>query len=66
MTFHEHPIRNADQFIKLDKKKLKEATAQQEENGKNGGDDNKKRKYNAVNADVDVTDGSLSLKERKI
>ena len=36
----------ADQFIKLDKKKLKEAMAKHEENGENGGDDEKKRKYN--------------------
>ena len=48
-----------DQFIELDKKKLKEAMAKQEEHEENGGDDKKKRKYNSVNADVDVTEEQM-------
>ena len=33
--------------------------AKQEEHGENGGDDKKKRKYNSVNVDVDVTEEKM-------
>ena len=48
----------ADQFAEFDKEKLKAAMLKEEERAKKGGDD-RKRKYNSVSTEIDVTEEEM-------